>query len=99
MAIEKDDQVKMPTQILPEDVELEAQDLNPNAEVNIQMMEDGGAVVDFDPQEEAMQGAEQHNSNLAEFLEDGDLNEIASEVLVNTTTSLSCISKVSGSTI
>jgi len=81
MAIEKDDQVKMPTQILPEDVELEAQDLNPNAEVNIEMMEDGGAVVDFDPQEEAMQGAEQHNSNLAEFLEDGDLNEIASEVL------------------
>ena len=58
MAIEKDDQVKMPTQILPEDVELEAQDLNPNAEVNIEMMEDGGAVVDFDPQEEAMQGAE-----------------------------------------
>ena len=57
MAIEKDDQVKMPTQILPEDVELEAQDLNPNAEVNIEMMEDGGAVVDFDPQEEAMQGA------------------------------------------
>jgi hypothetical protein len=81
MAIEKNNDEKMPTEILPEEVELEAQDLNPNTDVDIQMMEDGGAVVDFDPQAGAMQGAEVHNANLAEFLEDGDLNEIASEIL------------------
>ena len=82
MAIEKDDQIKMPKEILPEEVELHAQDMNPDSDIDVQMMEDGGAVVDFDPQASAMQGAMQHNSNLAEFLDDNDLNEIAAEVLV-----------------
>ena len=81
MAIEKDDQIKMPKEILPEEVELQAQDMNPDSDIDVQMMEDGGAVVDFDPQAGAMEGAMQHNSNLAEFLDDNDLNEIASEVL------------------
>ena len=70
MAIEKDDQIKMPKEILPEEVELHAQDMNPDSDIDVQMMEDGGAVVDFDPQASAMQGAMQHNSNLAEFLDD-----------------------------
>ena len=29
MAIEKDDQIKMPKEILPEEVELQEQDMNP----------------------------------------------------------------------
>ena len=81
MAIDNNNEVKMPKEILPEDVELEAQDLNPSEDVDIQMLEDGGAVVNFDPQEGAMQGAEVHTANLAEFMDDGDLVEIASEIL------------------
>ena len=43
MAIEKEilEKSKMPIDVLPEDVELEAQDLNPS-NVDIQMTEDGG---------------------------------------------------------
>jgi len=72
---------KMPTDILPEDVELEAQDLNPSNDMNIEMMEDGGAEIDFDPQAEAMQGAEQHDANLVDFLEDDIIGEISSDIL------------------
>ena len=81
MAIEKNNDVKMPKEILPEEVELQAEDLNPTGDAEIQMLQDGGAIVDFDPQAQAMEGAEMHTSNLAEFMEDGDLVEIASEVL------------------
>ena len=56
MAVDNNNEVKMPKEILPEDVELEAQDLNPSEDVDIQMLEDGGAIVDFDPQQGAMQG-------------------------------------------
>jgi len=72
---------KMPTDILPEDVELEAQDLNPSNDMNIEMMEDGGAEIDFDPQAEAMQGADQHDANLVDFLEDDIIGEISSDIL------------------
>ena len=81
MAIEKNNDEKMPTEILPEEVELQAQDLNPSENVEIEMLEDGGAVVDFDPQAGAMEGAEVHTANLAEFIDEDDLVEIASEVL------------------
>ena len=82
MAIETDImESKMPTDVLPEDVELEAQDMNPSKDTNIEMMEDGGAEIDFDPQAEAMQGAEQHDANLVDFLEDSTVAEIASELL------------------
>ena len=83
MAVEKDlmEKSKMPIDVLPEDVELEAQDLNPSDDMNISMTEDGGAEIDFDPQAEAMQGAEQHDANLADFLEEDDLNVIAGEIL------------------
>jgi len=82
MAIETDImQSKMPTDVLPEDVELEAQDMNPSEDTNIEMMEDGGAEIDFDPQAEAMQGAEKHDANLVDFLEDSTVAEISSELL------------------
>ena len=82
MAVEKDlmEKSKMPVDVLPEDVELEAQDLNPS-DIDIEMTEDGGAEINLDPQAEAMQGAEQHDANLAEFLEDSDLNVIAGDIL------------------
>ena len=81
MAIEKNNEEKMPKEILPEEVELQAQDLNPSDGVDIQMLQDGGAIVDFDPQAGAMQGAEIHTANLAEFLDEDDLTMLASEVL------------------
>ena len=81
MAVDNNNEVKMPKELLPEDVELQAQDMNPSEDVDIQMMEDGGAIVDFDPQAGAMEGAEIHTANLAEFMDDGDLVEISSEVL------------------
>ena len=81
MAIEKNNEEKMPTEILAEEVELQAQDLNPSENVEIEMLEDGGAVVDFDPQAGAMEGAEVHTANLAEFIAEDDLVEISSEVL------------------
>ena len=82
MAIETDImESKMPTDVLPEDVELEAQDMNPSEDTNIEMMEDGGAEIDFDPQAEAMQGAEKHDANLVDFLEDSTVAEISSELL------------------
>ena len=44
MAIEKNNEEKMPTEILAEEVELQAQDLNPSENVEIEMLEDGGAL-------------------------------------------------------
>ena len=44
-------------------------------------MEDGGAEIDFDPQAEAMQGADQHDANLVDFLEDDIIGEISSDIL------------------
>ena len=82
MPIEKEllEKSKMPMEILPEDVELEAQDLNPS-NAGVEMMEDGGAEINFDPKAEAMQGAEQHDANLAEALDDNIINEIAGNIL------------------
>jgi hypothetical protein len=48
--------------------------------VEIQMDEDGGAEISFDPKIAAMEGGEDHNANLAEFLEDGVLDPLASEL-------------------
>tara|TARA_R100000541_G_scaffold3554_2_gene10830 strand:+ start:2225 stop:4732 length:2508 start_codon:yes stop_codon:yes gene_type:complete len=83
MTIEKEltDAVKVPTDVLSEEVELEAQDLNPSDQMNIEMMEDGGAEIDFDPEAEAMQGAEQHDANLVDFLDDAIIGELSSEIL------------------
>ena len=44
------------------------------------MTDDGGAEIDFDPSAMAAQAAQQHDANLADFLEDDILNEIASDL-------------------
>jgi len=48
--------------------------------VEIEMDEDGGAEISFDPQVAAMEGGEDQNDNLAEFLEDGVLDPIGAEL-------------------
>jgi hypothetical protein len=46
----------------------------------ITQMEDGGAEISFDPQAEAMEGGQEHDANLAEFLDDKILGEIGSDL-------------------
>ena len=71
------DELKDSKTVYDEEIELEAQDPQPS---NVEMFQDGGAVVNFgEPmQEQAMAG---HQENLAELLEDDVLNEISNEVL------------------
>ena len=49
-------------------------------EIEIQISEDGGALVDFDP-EETRGGEEEFSSNLAEFLDDGELGGLSNELM------------------
>ena len=58
--------------------DLEIEIVNPDA-VSIET-EDGGMIIDFDPDMVPM-GAESHDSNLAEFIDEGDLYGIASELV------------------
>ena len=48
--------------------------------VDIKKTEDGGVEIDFDPREVISEDGQNHNANLAEYLEDADLNEISSEL-------------------
>ena len=47
----------------------------------IEMEEDGGATINFDPGQVSPEGGEDHDSNLAEFLEDNVLDPLASELM------------------
>ena len=49
-------------------------------EIEIEISEDGGALVDFDPQE-TRGGEEEFDSNLAEFLDDGELGGLSNELM------------------
>ena len=73
MAIDKNipdqgiDEAKLEQEVFSEEVELEAQE--PEESPNVEMFEDGGAVVNFgNPQQPQMQQG--HGANLAEDLED-----------------------------
>ena len=44
------------------------------------MTDDGGAEIDFDPSQKPMEGGQLHEANLAEFMEDDALNNLASEL-------------------
>ncbi len=48
--------------------------------VDIKKTEDGGVEIDFDPREVISEDGQNHNANLAEYLEDADLSEISSEL-------------------
>ena len=86
MAIDKNipdqgiDEAKLEKEVFSEEVELEAQE--PEEAPNVQMFEDGGAVINFgEPQQPQMQQG--HGANLAEELEDNILNDISDEVVKN----------------
>ena len=82
MAIDKGiDTKKMPQVELDKDVEVAVpQEFQEGGEVDIQITDDGGAEIDFDPQAAAMEGGQLHDANLAEFMEDDDLMVVASEL-------------------
>jgi hypothetical protein len=48
--------------------------------VEIEMSEDGGAEISFDPKAASPEGGEDHSANLAELLEDNELDPLASEL-------------------
>ena len=50
-------------------------------ETEIEMQEDGGATINFDPAAVAQEGGEDHEANLAEFLDDSVLDSLSSELM------------------
>ena len=71
----------MPQVEIDENVEVAVpQEFQEGGEVDIQITDDGGAEIDFDPQAAAMEGGQLHEANLAEFMEDDDLINLASEL-------------------
>ena len=68
--------------LLEQGVEQELPDITPETKspVEITEMEDGGAEISFDPTAEQNDGAQDHNANLAEFLDDSILTEIGSNL-------------------
>jgi hypothetical protein len=68
-------------EILDEDVDVAVpQEFQEGGDVNVEMMEDGGAEIDFDPNAGGMEGGEEHDANLAEFMEESDMGALASEL-------------------
>ena len=51
---------------------------DPNIQIN--PTEDGGAEISFDPQLASQEGGQDHDANLAEFLDDSILGEIGSDL-------------------
>jgi hypothetical protein len=82
MAIDKSiDTKKMPQVEIDENVEVAIpQEFQEGGDVDIQITDDGGAEIDFDPQAAAMEGGQLHDANLAEFMDDDDLLSVASEL-------------------
>jgi hypothetical protein len=85
MAIDKSiDTVPKQDIILEDDVAVEIpEEFQEGGDVNVEMTDDGGAEIDFDPQSQAMEGGQFHEANLAEFMEDDDLLGVASELQEN----------------
>jgi hypothetical protein len=86
MAIDKNipdqgiDEAKLEREVFSEEVELEAQE--PEEAPNVEMFQDGGAVVNFgNPQQPQVQQG--HGANLAENLDEDILNDISDEVVKN----------------
>jgi hypothetical protein len=72
------DGMQLPTQGV--DQTIQEPELMSTDGAQITQMEDGGAEISFDPQAEAMQGGQEHDANLAEFLDDKILGEIGSDL-------------------
>ena len=63
-----------------EEVQLEP-DKGVNFEPDVELMEDGGAEVNLDPNAPMDTSNIPHNANLADFIEDGDLSKFSSDLL------------------
>jgi len=51
-------------------------DTSMDGKTEIEMEEDGSATINFDPNEKDPIGGEDHNANLAEFIDDQDLDSL-----------------------
>ena len=82
MAIETDiDTIPKDLQILDKDVDVvPTQEFQEGGDVNVEMTDDGGAEIDFDPNSNGAEGGEQHEANLAEFMNNEALTAVASEL-------------------
>ena len=83
MAIEKNtDTMPKENILLDEEVEVAVQpeEFQEGGAVDIEMTDDGGAEINFDPRAQAMEGGQFHEANLAEFIEEDVLQELASEI-------------------
>ncbi len=88
MAIDKalENQLKVPQTVYDEEVELMAeqpQEFQEGGDVDVEMTEDGGAEINFDPAAEMMAGAQEHDANLADFLDEEVLSEISADLEEN----------------
>ena len=82
MAIDKVSDLTKTTNVIDESVEVAIQEREANdpTEVNVEMMDDGGAEIDFDPQAEQFQSGQDFDTNLVEFLDEDVLIEVASDL-------------------
>ena len=77
MAIDREDSRTTVTIPGPKDLQKDmAMQENYKQPVEIVEDSDGGATIDFDPQAMAAEGGEQHEANLADFLDEDALNLI-----------------------
>tara|TARA_R100000742_G_C4277730_1_gene99869 strand:+ start:298 stop:2793 length:2496 start_codon:yes stop_codon:yes gene_type:complete len=85
MAVDKNNPYKEEEILIDEHVEVATPEEVAAAEGEpaIEMMEDGGAEINFDPSAMPIQGAEQHDTNLVDFLDETTLNEIANDLEEN----------------
>ena len=82
MAIDKVSDLTKTTNVIDESVEVAIQEREANdpTNVNVEMMEDGGAEIDFDPQAAQFQSGQDFDTNLVEFLDEDILIEVASDL-------------------
>jgi len=85
MAIEKNvDTIPKDLEILNTDVDIALPDaMQSGGDVSVDMLEDGGAEIDFDPDAGGIEGGEEHEANLSEFMDDGAMTAVSSELLQN----------------
>ena len=82
MAIDKVNDLTKTTNVVDPSVEvaITEREANDPTDINIEMMEDGGAEIDFDPESAQIESGLPFDANLVDLLDDGVLTEIASDM-------------------
>ena len=82
MAIDKVNDLTKTTNVVDPSVEvaIAEREANDPTDINIEMMEDGGAEIDFDPETAQVESGLPFDANLVDFLDDGVLKEVASDM-------------------